>query len=330
MLRLAFAGLILTLCVGTAHAAPVAVSPVGYDAGVRQMLAGAASVANAEVRGAGESIVFSYSAAQPLTVLVFFHEQREQLDIATALRGELPAVQNGEAEFRLTSSPAWRPGEHPYIVYLVSADPAGADVRSATVTGGSSVHLPFIAMSQLFASEPFQPSLYHRLQGYRVFGLPVVPLLAVVVLAAVAVLWWKAPRLVFSVLAVGMLFYGLRFSIDLGRYSAAHVAEWSQRGTYATAGSAFAIADAIHADIADTHATILVCSTGTSYVPTLLAYLLHPLVVITAVDPQVRPAYVVQGERIGASDSTCAGDSVPLREMQSFPDGSVLYRGIAA
>lgn len=325
MRRLALIGSLLCLFAPLASAAEIAVSPVGYDAGVRQMLAGAASVAHAEVSGAGESIVFAYSAARPLAALVFFHAQRDSLDIATALRGELPAAENGEAVFPLASSPAWRPGARTYLVYLVSDDPAGAEVRSATVTGGSSARLPLIGLSQLLAPEPFQPSLYHRLAGYRAFGLPLAPAVGVLTLIAVAVLAWRAPRSVLPLLACALLLYGLRFSLDLGRFTAAHVAKWTRDGTYATAGSASAITDAIRADAEARDATVLVCTSGTSYVPTLLSYLLYPLRVTTEPDPAAPPAYVVVSEAIGGDGAACAG-GLRLERMSAFPDGSVLSR----
>jgi hypothetical protein len=182
----------------------------------------------------------------------------------------------------------------------------------------------------MFTPEPFQPSLYHRLQGARVFGHPLVPILGVLALAAVALLRWRAPRRVLPFVACAVLLYGLRFSLDLGRYAAAHLTEWSRDGTYATAGSASMIADAIRADAGDAAALTLVCSTGTSYLPTLLSYLLYPLPVATALDPAHPPAYAVVAERIGAAGSagaiTCDGTTLAATEMKTFADGSVLYR----
>lgn len=331
--RFALPLLALLLPLSVARAAPFAapVSAVGFDADVRRVLADAASTAEALLTGDGERLVLTYSAASPLDVLIFPHADGPP-DIAAALRATVPAGRGAQASFDLTRSPSWRPGERSYDVHVLTSDAAGATVHVAAFEGGGALRVPVILLRQLLALPPLRIAAYHRLPAYRAFGTGVTMVLGLLLLAVsggILVLRRSAAPVLAGVALLAILLYGLRSSLDLGRYAVVHAQRWNG-GTYADAGSAYAVADVIRAE-GVMEGTVLSCGEGTSYLPTLLRYLLYPVRVETALPRGPLPAFAVVPARVGAradkpGSIACAGTTLSGSLLRTFPDGTALYR----
>ncbi len=328
-------------------AADIPVSLANARNDLLQRISASPSHAEVQLAGGGDRIDVRYRSDTPVEAFVFFGDAKAPLDITTALAATLPAGNDADASLDVSASPAWSLFTNNYQVFFLVHDAQGTSIQTVSLIPTPLWRVPAIALRQFFTPEPYQPSSYHRLKGYQIFGLPltILSLIACAVCIGIIVIWKRrGARLmpVLTALLVTFLLYGARFSSDLLWITTGHLQEWYGHETYAQAGSAYAIADAITKD-GNAHpskekSTVLLCTQGTSFVPALMTYLLYPIPVTQLAENANESEYVIvfqppmaQGqatrdEGAHAESVRCDGLMVAgLTRLQSFPDGSILY-----
>lgn len=331
MFRAAFVLVFLSLPAVTVAAFAPAVSLLGPDISLTGRMAAARSHVSAEFEGTGDRLMLTYTSQEPLDLFLFPLHGDSSPDAAFALTTSLPEGVEQEVSLDLTVSPAWSPGPNRYRVHLLSRTQEPPVLHAVSVSGGSS-RLPWVALRQILTVEPWQPSAYHRLRGSMVFGIPfavVFGFLTMGIAIVVAIAQSREARIFLILLCIGVLLYGVRTGADLVRISIAHVRVWQAEGTYAQAGAAYAIAGALReSGGGERPFSVFVCHDGTSYLPTLLQYLLYPIPVSDVPDPMATHVVVIQKVQWneGSDALDCGGIRLPVQRVRSFHDGSVLYR----
>lgn len=321
--------LLIVLPMAAFAAVEPAVSLLSSDVDLTERVGAARSHESRELQGTGDRLRVSYTAESPIDLFVFPLLHDGAPDTEAALVALLPAGVREEASLDLSVSPAWSPRVRRYRLHALSRETTPPVLYAPSIVRGSASLLS-IAASQLLRPEPFQPSSYHRLRGYRVLGFAVSPLVALIAIgtaSATVALWRRRGVDVFLMIFLTVLFlYGLRVAADLVSVSRAHLREWRVNGTYAQAGSSYAIADALQ-EREEGIRSVFVCHDGTSYLPTLLQYLLYP-VPVTDTPEDATHAVVIQKVRWSEGPDTlqCGDMVLPARRLRSFSDGSVLYR----
>lgn len=322
-------GVVLSLVPALCLALDAPVRLAREDASLLQRVAGAAAHRTADIAGTGDRLLVRYSAQAPIEAVIFFQVGGANLNITTALTATLPPGNDAEATIDLTTSPTWNVAGNAYRIFFLSA--AGASIDDVALQPVSLRRLPWIAVRHLFTLEPYQPSSYHRLKGYDVLGYP-LPLLVLgtTLLALAVVMACRRLHLAacLTVLLVAFAFHAARSSVDLLRFTGAHLIEWRSGGSYQEAGAAHGIASFIEEN--GREGPVLLCYEGTSYIPTLFSYLLYPRLVFRELPRGTAPSYVVAFEQqmIQKDGSLRCGDVqlYGLERLRDFPGGSHVYR----
>ncbi len=315
---------------GIAHAQPLKVETSLFDASTSlgQLVSSAKATVSRSVKGAGGRLRISYLATSDVDVLVFAVKEDGTPDTAHALSAQLPRSTAGEALLDLTVSPLWSSSEASYRLYAFSSQVGGVSLQDVeVVSGGWLVLVPF---RQFLSVEPYQPSSYHRLQGYHALGIPLTVVFGITLLCVTVVLLFAGRRYAAPLIVAFLLLYGVRVSVDLLRWSITHASAWTSIGLYEQAGSLYTVADLLQLDRGDGDLAIFLCTDATSYPSILLRYLLYPAPVMTAISPARYPTHALVTQKLEWSDAgdvlRCGSYEIPVHKLQTFEDGSVLYR----
>ena len=156
----------------------------------------------------------------------------------------------------------------------------------------------------------------------------VVPVLVV---AIVLLVLWKRKAALFPLLGIAFgaqMLYGARSDFDLTRLSLAHASEWFGSGTYAEAGSTYALADAVRELESDVQ--LAICFDSTDYFAKLLRYDLLPMPVQIGTEGLLQPTHIAVVRKIDWSFEDghlkCGSIDAPATLLQEFPDGSRLFQ----
>jgi hypothetical protein len=202
---------------------------------------------------------------------------------------------------------------------------------------------PLIALRQAMTAEPYTPSSFHALRGYRTLGLPVAVLLGIATLLICALAALFAPKdrrfqTGILILLCGMGLYQLRFSVDLLRFTNQHMHEF-EKGTYDEAGSVSGIADVIQ-EIATPTSTVFVCRNqqGANFREKLLRYFSYPIRISSEAKDAALANYAIVLDATEWSLTTmtengasvqklvCGSLKRTAQRLTSFPDGSILFK----
>lgn len=288
-------------------------------------------MAEGTVVGAGRWLRIAYRSGVPIVGFVA-PMRGSQYNPVDMLRFDLPETDAAVVEIDLAASSSWNPTEKTYLVSLASpASALSPEIQGVEIVPGAG-GVAGAAAWHLMAPESFAISTYHRLRGYRVLGVGVVPTLAVLFAAAcgiVAVRRRAAALASLLGLALGMqLLYGARVGADLVRLSFAHGREWS-RGSYAEAGSAHALADAVREIADEQDVRLAVCFDSTDYAAKLLRYDLYPIPVAWTGEIARDATHVAVVRKIDWSFEDgrlrCGDMNVDATLLEEFPDGSRLF-----
>jgi hypothetical protein len=222
-----------------------------------------------------------------------------------------------------------------------SGDASAAFTKLEFLPGGILNDLK-AATRQLFTPEPYLPSSYHALRGYRIFGHDLslwLGILCVFVAIGALACRKKEKKVIafLSVLLAGNLLFALRFSVDEFAFTKTHLTE----KTYGEAGSIHTVAELL-ALASNPTDVIFVCRDGTNFKEKLLRYFAYPLKVTS--DPADAPAatYALVMDKYDWSIDTIVdkqGSRQTLRcgpinregeKIATFEDDAVLFRFPAA
>lgn len=338
-----------TLLPGAAHAEALKITAVSVASSgpVEKALLENRGRATTSIEGNGAILRLTYKASQPLTIYMVPLSAENTFVPTDFLLLTLPTTEAGTAEIDLTISPGWAPRNTVWLLHLLTKD-ENADTGFATVefvpTPVTTILTTFFR--HLFRVEPYSPSSYHALRGYRIFSVSVTILLGIaLVLCCIAALLLSKKsqklQMLTLVLVSCQLLYGLRFGIDLLRFTHEHHGSFVT-GTYDEAGSVYLVALTIR-DLAEKSAmqeekmTVLVCRSGTNYKEKLLRYFAYPIRISSDSKHEVTAQYVLvmnaldwSIEEVTMNGSNkqilhCEDQTFEVKKLSDFPDGSVLF-----
>lgn len=263
------------------------------------------------------------------------------------LRFTLPATDEGHVRIDLTVSPGWSPSSHKWVLHLLTESKAAeAGFLNVAFIPATTAQVLRAAWRHLWTVEPYTPSSYHALRGYRIFGSPVAVMTGgFLILAAAVVLILmkkekKLPALILVLLA-GTMMWQLRFSADLLRFTHEHLTGYA-KGNYDEAGSVYQIADIVRKAVKTTgmreeDSTVFICRDGTNYKEKILRYRSYPIRVSSQDKDAATASYALVTDRKDWSLETkiVGGTSVQTircgalvriaRKLADFSDGSILF-----
>lgn len=319
-----------------ASAQAVMITPelVDSSAPVTEALKNNPGHATTTIDGEGGSIVISYSASVPVQVYMVPLRHDGSYALTNFVRFILPAGAEAQAHVDLTVSPGWRPGYSRYLLNLLAptedADVAFTGLTFETASAGT---IARAGLRHFFTPEPYTPSSYHALWGYRVLGAhlsTVTGILALVAAVTLFIAFGKKPWALPGALAilVGLtLFYQARVALDLLRFSAQHLSEY-RAGTYDEAGSVHAIARFINQQDLSAE-SIYICRDGTNFKQKLLRYFVYPATVSDRKETAGSADLVLVMDKFAWSYEngmlTCENVSVKADLLKEFPAGEQLF-----
>jgi hypothetical protein len=132
--------------------------------------------------------------------------------------------------------------------------------------------------------------------------------------------------------------YGLRFSVDLVRFTHEHLSAYA-RGEYDEAGSIYMVAPVVQELAAKnpTETTLFVCRSGTNYKEKILRYFVYPTVVSSDASSAAGADFALAMDTDKWSVETvtesgnvdqfllCGDLRLKAQTLESFPDGSILF-----
>jgi hypothetical protein len=253
----------------------------------------------------------------------------------------LPKNEQGTVRIDLTVSPGWTPKVTTYLLNLLTtSDTVNAGFTNLTFEETSILTLITTGVRHLLTVEPYTPSSYHALRGYRIFGISftiALGLLTVVIAGILFALSKPEKRLasITTLLTIVTLLYAVRFSIDLLRFTHEHLIGY-MNGIYDEAGSAHQIGQTI-TDIRQQSTTpvrVAVCRDGTNYKEKIVRYITYP-VHVSDVSTGATLALVMDKNDWSTQTTIDAdGSHVTLhcgsihrtaQKITDFADGSILF-----
>lgn len=310
--------LALVLSMQTCIAAEVVVQPeTASTERMQQMISGGFSYATLNIRGEGKSLLVKYSSSAPLDTYIIYMREDETINPRDILFAKLPASAE-EALIPLTITRGWSAGEQNLRIHFLTDKDAEHTVSSVTLSEES---LRTGGLRQYLSPEPFVPSAYHRLEGYKLLGRSATALLttSLVVLLLLALLR-KNRKAALMILLVGLLIHNGRFSLDTLRYTTGNTQEWMKNNTYAAAGSTYEIATFLNENGIE---KFRLCTDGNSFFPVLMQYAAYPAVL------EYDSSHVLVRNSFDWSYENgilrCSDIERPSELMKIFPDGTQLF-----
>lgn len=333
------ATLALGIPINHALAVDFSITPHIVDASspVEEALARSQGHASTSIEGDGSSVVISYQSSTGVTVYVFPMHADHTYDPADAMYFDLSAGADNTATIDLTVSPGWHTGDSRYIVQILSPD-KNPDVAFTDITfqPASWLQIILIPFAQFLRIEPFTPSTYHALRGYKFLGHAAVPVIAFMTIIVGCIVWFFYRKkygiwpLVY-ILIIGHLVYGLRLVVDEYRFTQEHLTSWYTTQTYDEAESVFTIANSVQetAKTMQMPMHIFVCRDGTNFKEKLLRYMIYPISVSADALAAKKATHVILMNKLKWNIDNgilhCGDVSLPVKKMRDFSDGSILF-----
>ena len=290
---------------------------------------------SAIIQGTGDRLSITYTSPVRIDVDFVPIRRGNGYDPAEMAHFSLPPSKDGEAIVDLKVTGGWWPFAQQYKFSFFHAagkpDITGIDFVPWTWAGlfrGIGMH---IAMR-----ETWQVSTFHTLRGSSVLSIPLSAIVGIVTVGAVAIFFWLGrnkkplPNLL-TVLIIGSLAYTAWSGIDLLRFSAGHLREWTAEGTYSKEGSAGTMAKAIWEETEKSREPlfVFVCSDVSDFYAKALRYALYPIPVSVKNEDIARATHVVVSQKVSWQYKdgilTCGPISGKARKLAEFNDSSVLF-----
>lgn len=326
-----------------AYAQTLSITPALVSASdtVEQALQRNAGRASTALEGNGGTLALTYQADEQVEVFMVPIDTNGNFVPTDFLQFTLPATDEGTVTVDLTVSPGWSPGQKKWFINMLTEHQEATIGFSKLeiVSGGPAT--PLVAIRQLMTSEPYTPSSFHALRGYRTLGLPVAVILGIVTLIAFVItvlVASKEKRLYAGILVLlcGSALYQLRVGIDQLRFTKEHLSEFS-KGTYDEAGSVSDIAMLVK-EVATPNSTVYVCREGTNFKEKLLRYFTYPIRISSDQNDIEKADFALvmdathwSLETTTANDASvqqlvCGSLKRTAQRITSFADGSILFR----
>ncbi len=339
------------LLIPVASAETLYINPIGIDssAPVEQALKENAGRASMKLEGEGSTMKLAYQSSEKLTVYMVPLSESEGFVPTDFLMLTLPATSEGLAEIDLTVSPGWTTKKTTWLLHLMTKNKdAKAGFMSVEFLPAGPKTSIQAAFRHFFRTEPYIPSSYHSLRGYRVLSKDMTLILGLllIVTSVIAVLIAKKESklaILIVVLCTFQAVYGLRFGLDLLRFSSEHLTGYAE-GIYDEAGSVYQIAPMLHSLAAqqkkEVPTSVFICRSGTNYKEKILRYFAYPIRISADATHASMSDYVlvmnardwniqtIAEENISKQVLQCADLRFEVNQIASFPDGSILFSHI--
>jgi hypothetical protein len=334
----------LLLIPGFVFAQTLSIRPALVDSSsqVEDALKRNAGHASTVLTGNGHSLFLTYSTSEPIEVFMVPLAADNNFFPTDFVTFTLPEAEEGAANIDLTVSPGWAPGEQRYLLNLLTkSENANASFVSADFEPASLFDTVKAAFGHLFTPEPFTPSSYHALRGYRVLGYSVAVVLGMLtILVALTIYFISKPavrlRNASLVLFAAMMLYALRWSVDLVRFTHQHLTEYANH-TYDEAGSIYSVADTLKNGVASNNqklitnnSVVFVCRDGTNFKEKVLRYFAYPTKITSeAADASGATLAIVMDKfdwKFTENSLSCGPIKRAAEKVVEFDDGSVLFR----
>lgn len=297
--------------------------------------------ASTSIEGNGRALAVTYSSSEPIEVYMAPLDENGQFVATDFLYYTLPSSENGDVEIDLTVSPGWRPVTQRWVLHFLSKDKdTHATFTTLTFVPSSVFTVLHAAIGHFMTPEPYTPSSYHVLHGYRIMRAQFSVMFGIltVLVAVLVLIIARSPRKLPSLLAVLIIMtglYQLRFSVDLLRFTNEHLRGYAN-GMYDEAGSAYQIA-AVLTSLPATPKAVYVCRDGTNYKEKILRYMSYPIRISSEDGDAATAEFAVVMNKREWSLSTrtekgqtsqtlnCGAVKRPATKVTDFPDGSILY-----
>ncbi len=289
------------------------------------------------LEGKGSTLTLTYSSDQSFEVYIIPLDSNDNYNPLDMVHVSLASTQGERStvDINLAASPSWTLLRERYLFQFIStAEDTNAGIYDTQFSGPGAVELIGILWKHLFFPEPYLPSSYHVLRGYRILNGYLAIILGIVsCTVVVAILLWKKTKGIptaLTFLALFMMLYGLRSSIDLLLFTKEHLSSWHTDGRYDEAQNVYDIAAYIHTLDPQTSPQIFVCRDGTNFREKLLRYFAYPLPIYSA-DRQGegKPTHIiVMGKREWSFENdtlTCGDISSRATLLETFPDGTTIF-----
>ena len=304
--------------------------------------------ASTSIEGKGGTLIVTYGSSQPLEVFMVPLQEDNTYVPTDYIRFTLPMATEASVAIDLTISPGWAPVTQKWLLSLLSSDEkTDAGFSSIQFEDASLLQWIPIAFRHFFTREPYTPSSYHALRGYRIFGTSFTILLGTLtLLAACCSLFLQRKyrtKTVFFILIFSSLFYEMRFALDLLRFDTQHLQEYYGQNMYDEAGSIHEIAIFLRSHIDEQkQATAYVCRDGTNFKEKLLRYFSYPIRISSQpIDAKQASFVLIMGkfkegyEMLKTSDPAVhllkCGDFDGLGKLlKQFPDGTLLFQTVSS
>lgn len=338
-MRILFALFLLTGAVQVSAQELLTITPtVIHSSGqLEQNLAESKGSASQVLEGQGSRLHVTYTSQAPFDVYVIPLNKDGTYNPIDIITFQMPET-DGERlsiEADLSVSPSWSLTKDRYQLYFLSSEEeAAAEFFDMSFAGPGPVELLKIMTRHFVLPEPYLPSSYHVLRGYRVLNGSFAVIFGIIAVGgalAFGVLR-KNPRAGLHLLLTAALFFQARFSLDLLRFTNEHLRSWYGDGTYDEARNIYAVADKVTQEAAASPAPVMVysCRDGTNFREKLLRYFAYPVPVISRpLTEEDRPSHALVMSRdewsYDGTVLTCGDITVPATLLEDFGDDSYLF-----
>lgn len=334
---------IALLIAGSVSAETLLIEPSLVDSSepVEQALRENKGRAVTAIEGQGQALIIGYRASEPIDIFMVPLKSDETFVPMDFMHFTLPKSDDGSVRIDLTVSPGWTPLRTKYLLnVLTKTEDVSAGFTSVEFEPSDILQVLGAGIRHLFTVEPYTPSSYHALRGYRIFSASFTTLMGILltVICVGCFAFVKAEKKLSYITAVLTLFcfmYGVRFSLDLLRFTHEHLQGYAD-GLYDEAGSAHQIGRTI-TDIARREKNpvrVYVCRDGTNYKEKIVKYIAYPTPVTTVATGATLALIMDKGEwgvettidrQRSLTTLHCGILHRQAEKLTDFPDGSVLF-----
>ncbi|MEQ1771929.1 MAG: hypothetical protein ABL879_19060 [Devosia sp.] len=340
-----FCAVLLSLLPTVVFAQNVLITPstIESSGSVEKALQQNKGAATTKLEGQGGILRITYEASEAITIFMVPLSDAKSYVLTDFITLSLPAVTKETVDIDLTRSPGWSPSPTMWILRVLTKDEhAVAGFHSVEFIPVTFVKTVSTVLRHALTKESYAPSTYHGLHGYRITSIELTIILGVLLLA-ICTAGFVATRkrrlsTVIMIIVTMHLLYGLRFSLDLLRFSRDHLTGYAS-GAYDEAGSIYRVAATLVEMTPDNRKdmSVFVCRSGNDYTEKILRYVTYPMTVTSDFASLKKADFALAMDTDNWTYETvndakgirellhCGTRTLSVHTIAQYPDGSILF-----
>jgi hypothetical protein len=305
---------------------------------VSKLVSNETGSARKTVEGRGDRVRMRYASSGSFVLFIAPLDANGNYVPLDMMAAKLPATTAmTDVVIDVSVSPSWSLATTQYLFLFISDEKdMAASIASIDFEGPTIGDLPLILWKQFWIPEPYLPSSYHGLLGYRVFGLSVPVIIGIGAIACIIALARRSKHPVGTAMAVAtwfLLVVGLRAGVDTSQWTRAHLTEWYANGTYDEEQDVVEIARTLRT-LAEKNPTrpmiVFVCRDGTNFREKLLRYFAYPISFVSTLGETDPPTHVLVMGKVDPWSMeneilTCNAFKGSVQHTKTFVDGTELF-----